>query len=90
MSTKDTKMPVLDFSQNNARPYGRKCTLFSELKQSTRPTVGSNVLVGEIQHWLVAAQRFIQGTEYTVQILGDHPDQGLSGLRSFRTLGEQY
>ena len=23
---------------------------------------------------------FIQGTEYTIQILGDHPDQGLLGL----------
>ena len=26
------------------------------------------------------AQRFIQGTEYTIQIIGDHPDEGLSGL----------
>ena len=42
--------PVLDFSHYKVRLYGPSCTLFSVLKQSTRPTVGSNVIVEEIQH----------------------------------------
>ena len=41
---------VLNFSHFNVRPYGLTSTLFSVLKQITRPTVGLNVIVGEIQH----------------------------------------
>ena len=39
---------VLDFSHHKVRPYSRSCTSFSVLKQSTRPTVGSYIRVGEI------------------------------------------
>ena len=53
MTTKSRSIitkPVLDFSHYKVRPYGRSCTPFSVLKQSISPTVGSNVIVGEILH----------------------------------------
>ena len=35
------------------------------------------------------AQGFIQGTEYTIQIIGDHLEEGLSGLGAIRTWGHR-
>ena len=39
------------YSFHLKKHQGRSCTPFSVLKQRTRPTIGSSIIVGEIQHW---------------------------------------